>query len=200
MSTVRILLLPVAILALAACGGEPASDEVGHDPAATPDVHPLASVLLSSAPTGAKTISALKSEAEVGQQVVLRGRVGGQKAPLVAGRAAMTVVDESILTACDAMPDDQCSTPWDFCCESRADLVKGMATIQVTGEDGKPRPTALDGLGGLGAGSMVVVTGTVAAGSVDGNLIVDASGIYPETPGTAVGEHAGHDHDHDHQH
>jgi hypothetical protein len=204
MSPIRILCIPLLAVAVSACGGKPPGEGAAAvaSSATAPAAQDQLADLLMPAPTVAvSSITALKQSAQPGQEVVLRGRIGGRAEPFVAGRAAMVVADDEALAACDTNPDDACTTPWDFCCEPQAEIAKGIAVVQVVGEDGKPKPVDLKGLVGIGPGTVVPVSCTVADGSADGNLIVNATGIHPQTAATpAAAAGAGHDHDHDHDH
>src|SRR5690348_16160813 len=76
-----------------------------------------AGLILKEAPAGAKDVSVLKKDAKEGDEVVIRGQVGGDEKPFVNKRAIMRIVDMK-LPACNAKPGDSCKTPWDFCCET----------------------------------------------------------------------------------
>jgi hypothetical protein len=133
-----------------------------------------AGLMLAQAPADAKDVLALK-QAKEGEQVILRGKVGGRVEPFVEGRAVFQVVDAS-LQSCKDIPGDTCPTPWDYCCD--ADVNKKSASIQVVGADGKPLRTGLKGVGGLKPLSEVTIKGTVAKAGETGPVIVNATGIH----------------------
>src|SRR5687768_3985668 len=55
-----------------------------------------AGFVLAEAPAGARDVVALKKEAKVGDEVVVRGRVGGSASPFVEGRASLQLIDASL--------------------------------------------------------------------------------------------------------
>ncbi len=69
-----------------------------------------AGMVLASAPDGALGVAAVKRDAKEGDEVVIRGIVGGSREPFVAGRALFTIVDPGLKT-CAATPADHCPTP-----------------------------------------------------------------------------------------
>lgn len=133
-------------------------------------------LFLASAPAEAMGVKAAKAGAKPGDKVVLVGRVGGSKEPFVPGRAVFTVVDTAVKSCADN-PEDTCTTPWDYCCESRDEITANAATVQVTGADGQPLKAGLEGVHGLKGLSVVTVVGTVAQAEGP-NLLVRAEGIH----------------------
>src|SRR4051812_16384793 len=61
-------------------------------------------------PAGAVDIATARKSAKDGQPIVIKGRIGGQKEPLAANRAILTLADLSLPT-CDKSPMDKCTTP-----------------------------------------------------------------------------------------
>ena len=141
--------------------------------AAPADVLP-AGFVLAQAPENASDVVGLK-RAKPGDEVVLRGRVGGRVEPFVGGRAAFQVVDLG-QKSCKELEGDACKTPWDYCCDP--EVSKKSASIQVVGADGKPLHTTLKGVAGMQPLSEVTIKGKVAQASESGPLIVNATGIY----------------------
>ena len=137
-----------------------------------------AGFVLAEAPAGAKEVVAVKKEAKVGDEVIVRGRVGGSVSPFVEGRASLQLIDTSLKACGEGNPADTCKTPWDFCCEEPKEIAAHSASIQVVGADGKPLRAGLRGVDGLKPLSEVIVKGTVAKGSDSANLIVNATGIH----------------------
>ena len=165
-----------ALLFLAGCTAKPESDagSVPHE-----DAFP-AGLMLTAAPSGAQPLSAVKPAAKVGDVVTFEGQLAGQKQIFVDGAATMLVGDRT-LEVC--APDEGCPKPWDCCCtpiDTRREL---SATVQVVGDDGKPLPVTMRGLGSLEEMKRVVVTGTVSQKNDGGVMVVDASGIYVEDLG-----------------
>jgi hypothetical protein len=111
-----------------------------------------------------------------GDEVVLRGRIGGSAAPFVAGRAVFTIVGRA-LKPCNEKPDDHCPEPWDYCCDTKEDILANSVTVQVVDSRGRALRTDMKGRRGLKELSEVVVVGTVA--SADGGaVVVSARAVY----------------------
>lgn len=138
----------------------------------------LPAALFVSAPSsGDRDVSEARKDAElkVGDQVVLRGRVGGSSEPFVAGRAVFTLVGRG-LKACNENPGDTCARPWDYCCETAEEINANSATIQIVDEKGAIVRTDLKGANGLKELSEIVVAGVVAV--ADGKaLVVNAKSL-----------------------
>jgi hypothetical protein len=81
------------------------------------------------------------------------------------------------LKACSDNPDDKCATPWDYCCETAADIAKHSALVQVVDSAGMPLRTSLKGVNGLKELSEITVQGVVREAK-DKILIVNATAIY----------------------
>lgn len=122
-------------------------------------------------PENAKDVSEVRKAGtlKAGDEVVLRGRIGGSKEPFVAGRAVFTLVGRG-LKACNENPDDKCSMPWDYCCEPKQDIVMNSVTVQVVDAKGQTLRTDLKGRHGIKELSEIVVVGKVA--SADGKAVV----------------------------
>ena len=75
--------------------------------AAAADTLP-AGLVLAQAPAGAKDVAAVKKGAKPGDEVVLRGRVGGSVSPFVDGRASFQVVDASLKACGEGTVMDEC--------------------------------------------------------------------------------------------
>lgn len=175
----RILALAVVpVLALAACDKPAASNAPAKPaaPAAQSAAIPTA-LFLAEAPADAKEVKAAKAGAKVGDKVTLHGRIGGSVDPFVEGRAVFTLMDME-LPPCNANPDDHCTTPWDYCCETAADIAASAATIQVAGADGMPIKAGLKGAGNLKELDEIIVVGKVAQAEAGKVLVVNADGIY----------------------
>lgn len=113
---------------------------------------------------------------KAGDEVVLRGRVGGSKEPFVAGRAVFTLMGSG-LKACNENPDDKCAEPWDYCCETKKDILLNSATVRVVDDKGQPIKADLKGRRGLKELTPVVVVGKVTM--VEGQaVVVNATGLY----------------------
>ncbi|MFZ4575536.1 MAG: hypothetical protein ACOYN0_14155 [Phycisphaerales bacterium] len=120
-------------------------------------------LIQAAAPTGPVVFpAAIKKTAKVGDKVTVTGRVGGGAAPFVKDRGVFTIVGEELAACSDSMTD-HCAQPWDYCCESKTDVVRNSATIQVNDAKGKLLKVGMKGKGGLKESSEVTVTGTVQA-------------------------------------
>lgn len=117
-----------------------------------------------------------KKTVKQGDTITLVGRVGGSKSPFVAGRSILTLVGD-MLPACSDNPDDHCKVPWDYCCETKADIARHSATIQLVDDKGKTLRVDLKGQGGITELAALTVVGAVAQVS-DKALVVNAKNIY----------------------
>jgi len=113
-----------------------------------------------------------------GESVTLEGKIMGVMHPFVDGRAAFVLGDPATITSCDLMgDDDHCTTPWDACCDPSDIKQAGTATIQVVDAEGQVVRQGLEGVHGLENLARVRVTGTLAPGSSESTMIVNATGI-----------------------
>lgn len=125
----------VALIAgsLAGCG-EPAPTSTSTKAPGTPPAW-----LLATEPAGALSVADAKADATEGETIVVRGRIGGRKAPISADSPVFVIVDLS-LPHCGEDPDDKCPTPWDYCCEPKSDLAARSATVQIVDAEGNTAP------------------------------------------------------------
>jgi hypothetical protein len=158
-----------AILMLSACGdGGSASSAVA--PSSSADW------VLASEPAGARSVAEIKASAAEGDEVTLRGRIGGRKEPMSAGSPVLTVVDLD-LPHCGQNPDDACGTPWDYCCETPDTIAANSATVQLVGRDGRPLDTSPTEHG-FSPLDEVVVVGVVGARPDERVLTIRATGMH----------------------
>ena len=136
-------------------------------------------LFLKEPPPGALNVAELKKTAKEGDEVVLRGQIGGQPKDVFNASRAMVMVADMKLKACSLIPGDACETPWDFCCVPVNEKLASLAIVQVVDEKGRPVKTTLK-TNGLDHLSVVVVKGKVAKNEA-GNLIVNATGIFVES-------------------
>lgn len=122
-------------------------------------------------PENVKDVSEVRKAGalKAGDEVVLRGRIGGSKQPFVAGRAVFTLMGRG-LKACNENPGDKCSKPWDYCCETKEDILANSVTVQVVDAKGQILRTDMKGRRSLKEMSEMVVVGKVA--SADGKAVV----------------------------
>jgi hypothetical protein len=139
-----------------------------------------AGFLLEKAPEPAPDVVDAKKGLKKGDKIVLKGRIGGSKAPFVKERAVFTLVGRGI-KACNEIPGDNCPIPWDYCCSPRAEITAHSATIQITDAKGMPLRTDIKGRWAIKELSELIVVGTVAEVRGDA-MVVNATGVHVTTP------------------
>jgi hypothetical protein len=166
-------ILVTAVLGLAACG--PGGTKV--EPGTAAGAGLPAAVVAAAEPAGAKSVTEVKATAKEGDEVVVRGQVGGSAKPVVDGRAVFTIADPEKLHSCNQKPGDTCGTPWDYCCHTPAEIAAATLSVQVVGADG--RPVAADvGASGVKPLTMVVVKGRVGPRPDPKVLVIDAAQVF----------------------
>jgi len=172
--TRTILLLGAILLGASAC------KESADDAAAKPETKSagLDSLYLETAPAGAKQVSSLFDNPAAGTEVTVSGEIMGRKEPFVDGRAMFVLGDPTKMTPCNRIHGDGCKTPWDACCDSGATKKKSIATIQFLDENGDVIKSSVKGFRGINELTFVTVTGTIAEGSSEENLLINASGFH----------------------
>lgn len=174
----RTPLILAAVFFFASCKEKstPAAMPPPGAPAAAPGAEVTA--ILAAVPAGeAKAIHVVRTTAKPGEEITISGRIMGNGTPFVEGRAAFILGDPAILTPCNEIPGDTCETPWDCCCDTKEDKKRGIATIQISGPDGRVLKGGLEGVGGLAKLATITVTGKVAEGSSAESLVVNATAI-----------------------
>ncbi len=164
-------LLAAALLAAATLAGCSRSDSDGPA-AASADAFPQ-TLFVSTIDRAPVPVAEAKAGAKEGDTVVLHGHIGGRKDPFTAGRAVFTLVDTRLHPCVD-----DCSTPWDFCCDDQADIAANAATIQVVDDSGAVIRSGIKGVRGIAPGAEVVVAGTVAKRDDAANLTINATQIW----------------------
>ena len=127
--------------------------------------------VLSSEPSGAEGVIAVREKVQDGEPVAIIGRVGGEEKPWVDGLAAFTIVDPSLQLCTEG-----CATPWDYCCDTDV-LPKASATVKFVDINGKVISEDARTLLGIKELATVVVKGRAKRDDA-GNLTVLADGIY----------------------
>ena len=119
------LLLPalLIVIVLDGCGDSPTS------PGARADT----SWLLAEMPAAAVPVAEAKRTAREGDEVVVRGRIGGRRDPMTAGSAVFVMMDPAI-PHCEI---GKCKAPWDYCCETPESITDNSATVKLVGAGGK---------------------------------------------------------------
>jgi len=180
-STTLLTVAAIAASFLSACkdsGDNDPSNDSGSAAAADSATDPkISAVFVETEPADAVIVSELRKTAKPGDEVTLVGKIAGAMTPFTEGFAT-AVVSDIALETCDLIPGDECPTPWDACCADPDHIKAVRLTIQVLGDDGRPVAQTLKGINGLKELDPVVVTGTVAEGSNEENLIVNVSGLF----------------------
>lgn len=172
LKTITIAMTTSTLLMLSGCS-ESSSEPQAQAPSteSTIETTPYAWVL-TSAPAGDVSITEAKANAKEGDQIVIRGRIGGRHEPISADSPVFTIVDLG-LEYCGQTTDDKCPAPWDYCCETPSTIASNSATVQVQGDE-------IDLTGaGLKPLDEVVLIGTVGPRPDEQVLTIMATGIYP---------------------
>lgn len=173
-----IIILATAAALLASCKEKEAAKAESAPAAGATAPSAELSKVLAAAPSGeAKAIHTIRTSVKPGDEITISGKIMGTESPFVSGRAAFILGDTELLTPCNEMPGDNCTTPWDVCCEPSDEKKAGTATVQIVGADGRVLKEELEGTGGLAKLAKVTVTGKVAEGSTADALVVNASAI-----------------------
>lgn len=172
MSLIRPVLLAASLMftgALVACNegnGAASSGASAETPA----------WLLATEPEGARDVAVVKAEAGEGDEVVLRGRIGGRMEPMSEGSPVFMLMDLG-LPSCADNPEDACPTPWDYCCETLETITANAATVQIVDAQGRPVADSPVEHGFKNLDEIIVV-GTVAPRPDDRVLTIRASQVY----------------------
>jgi len=171
------LFLSVVTCVAVGCGQSAPEQNTSTSPAesSAAETTPAAEIILTSEPAGAKEVIAARESAKDEEEVVIVGRIGGSENPWIDGRAAFSIVDNS-LKACSDIPGDGCEKPWDYCCETDK-LPGAMALIKVVDADGALIKEDARKLLNLKELQTVVVKGK-AQRDDSGNLTVFANQVF----------------------
>lgn len=131
--------------------------------------------LLSAEPEGAQDVIRVRESAKNEDDVVIVGRIGGSAVPWVEGRGAFSIVDPSLL-ACSDREGDNCTQPWDYCCDTDK-LPTSTALIKFVDEDGMLVHADAREFLNVKELQTVVVRGKAQRDDA-GNLTVFANGLY----------------------
>lgn len=150
----------------------PTTNSPTNDSTAAIDGSPY---LLSEKPEAAIGVIQVREAAKDNDEIVIVGRIGGSKDPWIEGRAAFSIVDQS-LKSCSDIPGDKCPNPWDYCCETPK-LPNATALVKVVDASGGLVKADARKLLAVKELSTVVVKGKAERDDA-GNLTVLASGVY----------------------
>lgn len=175
--TLTLILSLAGALSLGACGGESDSASTGgaHTDT-TPEASATSTFLLASAPEGAVGIVEAKASAKAGDEVAVRGKIGGRIEPMSTESAVFIMMDLSEQN-CDQLHADRCPTPWDYCCTPKDQITAKSCTVQLVDADGKPLAVDL-AEAGLEPLDEVVVVGAVAPRPNETVLVIRATGVH----------------------
>lgn len=169
------VLLAVAVGLTLGCSQtdpQPAGTDAADVGAATDSAY-----LLTEKPAETQGVAlARKNEAGGEREVAVEGLIGGSEEPFVEGMAAFTIVDLAIPPCGADGEDDDCPTPWDYCCKTDK-LKDNSALVKIVGPDGKTVSKDARELLGVKELSKVVVQGK-ARQDEQGNLTVLADKVY----------------------
>lgn len=179
-----ILVIGAAAL-ISACNSSK-DDKDSNKSSASMDATSLDSFYVDTAPANASQISEVFADPTPGREIVLSGEIMGRKHPFVEGRAMVLLGDPTKITPCNRIPGDECTTPWDTCCDDPEVLKKSITTIQFLDSDGKIVKTNLKGYKGIKEQSFLTVKGTIAEGSNANNLLVNAEAFHLTEPSPYV--------------
>jgi hypothetical protein len=173
-----ILVIGILVMAVFISGMVGAQSKQSQSPGGLPS-----DLFVKATPDNPVDVGEARKTAQQGQQIVIRGRIGGVPNPFVDKYAIFVLSDLTLLLCVD-----ECATPWDYCCTPREKILANVATVQVVDGKGKPLKVSIKGVNGLNPLSEVVVRGLVA--KQDGKtLIVNAQNIFvgghPAAPGGA---------------
>lgn len=131
------------------------------------------SYLLPTAPAGAHDVQTVRGMSKDGDTTAVVGRI----AKINDSRALFTLVDRS-LQPCNERPEDNCKTPWDYCCEEARVLRDSTIVIEFH-DAGKLRKVSARGWHGIDHLVEVTVKGKVQK-DTEGNVVLVATGIHLE--------------------
>jgi len=158
------------VLVAFACGKE----EAKPPPAPPP---PPVDLKLAADPGEALSVLQVKEKGS-GEEVVVVGRISN----FVKGFVTFNLVDEDLYYCGKGGAEDECKTPWDYCCVDAGERAKGTLAVEIRDADGRPKKGSVPELRLL---DLVAVNGTVEKDE-HGNVTVVASGWFrrerPELP------------------
>jgi hypothetical protein len=170
----RTLIVSLTLLATIAAGGCGKSSPPAKQTTAAPST-PTITWLLADAPANAVPVAEAKKTAKAGEEIAVRGRIGGRKDPMNHDAAVFVMMDPSVPSCKDK--DTACKRPWDYCCETPEDITANSATVQLVGDTASTLAIDL-AEHGFAPLDEVVVVGTVAPRPTDAVLVIQATKIH----------------------
>ena len=132
--------------------------------------------LLDAAPENVVDIAATKILAAEGDEITLRGIIGGRMDAMNDEAAFFVMMDAGLTNPCLA-DDDHCPTPWDYCCMPLDTINANNATVRLVGAGGGMREINLRDHGFRELDEVIVV-GTVGPRPTEQVLTISATKIY----------------------
>jgi len=169
--SIRYLSLSLLTL-LAACSDAPTKAKADPAPAATEKF------TLAADPGAA--VSVVQAKANGAKDMVT---VAGRVYDITKGFALIKLMDLELEYCGQVNKEDNCKTPWDYCCDSKEERMAKSLLVEARGADGKPLATP--SIAGLRLCDKVKVTGKLIVDE-HGNPVLIASGWFqverPELP------------------
>lgn len=173
----RTFVILLACGAVVGCSNSGPTDPAPRVEAPSGPAADAAALRLAAEPAGAAGVLAVRKDAKDGDDVVIVGRIGGSHKPFT-GKASFTIVDPSLKPCSENGEDDNCSTPWDYCCGCTPEQLKdATALVKFTDPAGDTYHDDAKALFGLKELQTVVVRGKLKRDAA-GNLTVVASGLF----------------------
>lgn len=164
-------LLPLLLLALAGCSpSEPPRDAPGGSGATAAAADAVAARIVTTDLGDAVPVAAARTLGSR-DDVLVTGRI----AAVVDGFAVFTLMDTKLPYCGEQSPEDDCATPWDYCCESPEDKRASSLLVELRGDDDRPLRAA--GLPGLRLLDEVEVAGRLATDD-QGNPVLLAARVH----------------------
>ena len=132
--------------------------------------------LLSEEPDGAVGVIIAREDSKDQDEIILVGRIGGQKNPWIKDRSAFTVIDAAMAVVANGEESDGAEVCLEDCCASmRAECT---TLVKIVDEQGKPLEIDARDLLDAKENDMVVVRGIVHRNEEQGVFNIAATGVY----------------------
>jgi len=158
------------LLALIACGGEPDKSNGTQTPENTPEPDAGVSATIVTTDLGdAISVAEAMKGAPIEEAVVL-GRINN----IVKGYASFNLTDKALEYCGEVIKEDDCKTPWDYCCIDADTQKANRLNVGIYDKDGNILEAA--SLPGLRLLDLVAVKGKVSKDE-HGNVSIEATSI-----------------------